>query len=268
MPQDRIIICMKWGTLYSADYVNVLYSACRKNMSAPFRFVCFTDVATGLDPAIEVQSIPALPLQPQDWFSGAWPKLAVFGNDLHGIDGRCLFIDLDSVICGPLDPFFELPGRLLVLDGGDNWHPRSDGSAAPLVATGVFAFTAGTLGHILSEFARDPIAHVQQYRLEQAFVGAMVPDVGFWPRPWVQSFKRHLRQPPIVDRLLPPKSPPPEARIVAFHGEPRPIALIRQRNWAKFPRAGRGPVDWMVEYWTSNGGTIPDTELKPGSRDQ
>lgn len=247
-------MCMKWGTLYPADYVNVLYSACRKHLSGPFRFVCFTDVSAGLDPAIDVLPIPVLPLRPQDWFAGAWPKLGVFGADLHGLSGRCLFIDLDSVICGPLDPFFDLPGQLVVLDGGENWRPGSGGSAPPLVATGVFAFTAGTLGHIVSEFARDPVTHVERYRLEQAFVGAMVPDVNFWPRPWVQSFKRHLRRPLVVDRFLPPKLPPPEARIIAFHGEPRPIALVRKQNWAKFPRAGRGPVDWVARYWAENGG--------------
>ncbi len=44
---DRVVICMKWGTLYSADYVNVLYNAVRAHLEGPFRFVCLTDDPRG-----------------------------------------------------------------------------------------------------------------------------------------------------------------------------------------------------------------------------
>ena len=33
------VLCMKWGTKYSADYVNTLYSMVARNMSRDFRFV-------------------------------------------------------------------------------------------------------------------------------------------------------------------------------------------------------------------------------------
>jgi hypothetical protein len=240
MPEDRIVMCMKWGTLYPAEYVNVLFNAVRAHLTGDFRFVCLTDDARGLDPGIQALPIPEIGCTPPMWRHGAWPKLGVFSADLHGLRGRALFIDLDTVICGPLDDFLTLPGRLIVLDGGQNWRPGSDGRAAPLVATGIFAFTLGTLGHIVTEFQRDPMGHFARDDLEQAFVGRMVPDVAFWPAPWVQSFKRHLRQPIGLDRLRPPRRPPPQARVIAFHGEPRPIALVRGGTWAKFPRAGRG----------------------------
>ena len=38
-----VILCMKWGTLYGPDYVNVLYAAVADNITVPFRFVCLTD---------------------------------------------------------------------------------------------------------------------------------------------------------------------------------------------------------------------------------
>lgn len=262
MPQDRIVMCMKWGTLYPADYVNVLFNACRAHITGPFRFVCLTDDTRGFAPGIEAFPIPLLPLRAQDWFSGAWPKLGVFAKELFGLSGRCLFIDLDSVICGALDPFFEVQGKLIVLDGGANWRRGSNGQSTPMVATGVFAFTLGTLGHIVSGFAHDPGGHVSRCELEQAFVGEMVPEATFWPEPWVQSFKRHLRRALLVDRFLPPRSPPPDARIIAFHGEPRPIALLRDGSWARFPRHGRGPVNWVAEYWTRNAVSSPRSAEK------
>ena len=42
------VICMKWGTKYSSEYVNKLYSMVARNLSVPFRFVCFTDDADGI----------------------------------------------------------------------------------------------------------------------------------------------------------------------------------------------------------------------------
>lgn len=247
MDEARVVLCMKWGTLYSPDYVNVLFRAVRANLGGPFRFVCLTNDASGLDSRIEVYPIPKLPLRPEDWRHGAWPKLGVFVGDLWGLRGRALFIDLDSVIVGRLEPFFDLSGPLILLDGGKNW--KRGGTAPPLPATGVFAFTLGSLSHIVEDFRADPAEHVARYELEQAFVGAEVHDAGYWPQGWVLSFKRHLRRPVGVDRLLPPKAPPATAKIIAFHGEPRPIALVRDERWASFPRAGRGPVPWMAEYW-------------------
>ena len=43
----RVVLCMKWGKTYSADYVNVLYNAVMKHVTAPVRFVCLTNEPAG-----------------------------------------------------------------------------------------------------------------------------------------------------------------------------------------------------------------------------
>ena len=48
------VLCMKWGTKYSADYVNTLYSMVARNMSIDFRFVCLTEDGAGLHEKVEV----------------------------------------------------------------------------------------------------------------------------------------------------------------------------------------------------------------------
>ena len=42
------VICLKWGDRYPAFYVNRLYDGVRRNISRPFRFVCFTNEPEGL----------------------------------------------------------------------------------------------------------------------------------------------------------------------------------------------------------------------------
>lgn len=247
---ERVVLCMKWGTLFPSTYVNVLYNAVQAYLPLSHRFVCLTNEPQGLDPRIETFPIPDLGIPEYHWYHGAWPKIAVFLPQLYDLHGECLFIDLDSVIVGDLSVFFNQSVRLTGLDGGDNWRPNASGHAGSL-GTGVFAFTLGGLSHVTQQFAENQTALIEQHKLEQAFVHAAVPDVQFWEPEWVISFKRHLRQPVGLDRVVAPKTPPVNARIVAFHGDPRPIDLTRSgvQHWAKFPRYGRGSVGWVQEYW-------------------
>lgn len=68
--QDRVVLCMKWGTLYNADYVNVLFNACKKHISGAFKFVCLTDDETDIIDGVECFPIPDIGLTPQMWRSG------------------------------------------------------------------------------------------------------------------------------------------------------------------------------------------------------
>lgn len=250
---DRIVLCMKWGTLYPAEYVNVLYNAVRAHLPGPFRFICLTGEADGLAAGIEVFPIPEIGLEARHYADGAWPKIGVFSADLYGLRGRALFIDLDSVICGDLGALFELPGRLLAIDNA----PWREGGP-PRLMSSVFAFDLGSLPEVVARLQADRDVLVAAHGIEQVYLQAAVPDAGFWPPGWIVSFKHHLRQPIGLDRLRPPRRPPEGARIVAFHGRPRPIELIRpgRARWERFPHYGRGPVRWMQDYWQRHGGRI------------
>lgn len=129
MTAPRTVICMKWGTLYSAAYVNVLYSACRAHITGDFRFVCLTDDAEGLLPEVEHFPIPDMGLSEFDWKKGGWAKLSVFKPELYDITGRCLFLDLDSVVTGSLDEMFDYPGDVVVIDSSENWRGETGGGA-------------------------------------------------------------------------------------------------------------------------------------------
>ena len=60
--QPNNVICMKWGDKYSPDYVNILFNMVSRNLKNPFKFVCFTDDATGIDPKVETFDLPSLNL--------------------------------------------------------------------------------------------------------------------------------------------------------------------------------------------------------------
>lgn len=258
MTQDRVVICMKWGTLYPADYVNVLYSAVKRNLTGDFRFVCLTDDGTGIIAPVETYPIPDIGLEPANW-GGGWPKLSVFKKDLYGLSGRALFIDLDTVVAGRIDEMFEFPAQLVVIDTGKNWKYGTL-NAQPLAGTGIFSFDLGSLASVLETFQAQRKARILSHRIEQAYLQAVAPSISYWPSEWVISFKYHLRQPIGLALVFTAKAPPPTAKIVAFHGKPRPTDLITKKWWGIAPHIGRGPVGWMVRYWAENLQTVPESD--------
>ena len=90
------IICIKWGTKYGADYANKLYGMVSRNITPPFRFVCFTDDTTDVRPEIECQELPPLDVTMPTNTLGKWPKSRLWGEKLGDLTGTVLFVDLES----------------------------------------------------------------------------------------------------------------------------------------------------------------------------
>jgi hypothetical protein len=130
------VACVKVGTRYSAEYVNVLFDMVRRNLPAGFpgRFVCFTDDATGLDPLITVREIPK-DLAGRGW----WAKLHLFSPAAFEKGTRVLYFDLDTVVCGPLDAIAAYQGPFAILRDAY----RKDG-----LQSSVMAWEAGTAGRL------------------------------------------------------------------------------------------------------------------------
>lgn len=256
MPLDRVVLCLKWGTLFPVDYVNVLFRAVNAHLSTGYRFICLTDDAEGLNPRIDLAPIPDIGLTPaQIRAPGVWRKLALFHPDIAALapGARALVIDLDMMILGPLDPFFASADGMVLLDTGYDWRAREPVQPS----TGAFAFTLGEQGHILTAFQADPEGSMTRFRNEQDFVAAHGTGVELWPTGAVISFKRHLVRRYCRDLILSPRPPVPGPAILAFHGDPRPADLLRPGIWGRFPHLGRGPVGWMRDYWTGYGGRLP-----------
>jgi hypothetical protein len=256
MQQDRVVLCLKWGTLFPADYVNVLFRAVSAHLLAGFQFICLTDNADGLDQGIASAPIPNIGLAPaQIRAPGVWRKLALFHSEVAALapGSRALVIDLDMMIVGSLEPFFVATDGMILLDTGRDWRAREPVQPS----TGAFAFTLGEQGHILTAFQADPEGSMTRFRNEQDFVAAHGKGISLWPTGAVISFKRHLVRRYCRDLVLSPSPPAPGPAILAFHGDPRPADLLRLGIWGRFPHLGRGPVGWVRDYWTGYGGRLP-----------
>ena len=243
------ILCMKWGTLYGPEYANRLYAMVARNITRPFRFVCFTDDETGLRREIVVRPLPHIDIDPP-YEKTPWKKLALYEADLGDVTGTALFLDLDLVIVGSLDRFFEFPGAYCVIR---NWTRPKD-----IVGnTSVFRFEIGAHTDLLARFHSRSTQHwVDKDRIEQTFLSRILHEQGqltFWPDGWCASFKVHAlpggwKFPRLLLNWVKRSQVPDEASIVVFHGHPNPDDALAGRwpgGWYKRLR----PATWIDDYW-------------------
>lgn len=238
---------MKWGTKYGPEYVNRLYAMVRRHLRGDFNFVCLTDNGDGIRPEVQCLPIPPLDLHlAPGQRDGAWKKLTTFTADLHGLRGTALFLDVDVVIVGSLEAFFEQPGEFLIIrDYPRFWRfgERITGNSS------VYRFELGAHVDVLTNFR----AHMDEiratYRNEQAYLSAFLHKqgkLGYWPIGWCPSFKYH-GIPTFPTNLWRDPFVPEGARIVVFHGECNPPdALAGRRN--RLFRYIR-PATWISRFW-------------------
>jgi hypothetical protein len=236
-----IILCMKWGKKYGPEYVNRLYQMVVRNLHKEFRFVCLTDDTQGINPKIECYPIPPLKL-PSNIPERGWRKLTTFSQDLYGLQGQALFLDIDVVIVGPLDDFFTYPGEFVIIhDYKRPWRVTGNSS--------VYRFQLAAHTDILEYFRQHQDVIRKRFRNEQAYLSHFLHQQGklrYWPSSWCPSFKYHCipRWPSNYWRN---PSIPENARIIIFHGECNPPdALAGQRN-RRFRYLK--PTKWIQEYW-------------------
>ena len=261
------VLCIRWGTKYGPDYVNRLYGMVARHVTPPFTFHCMTDDPAGLRPEVAVLPLPELGCERPTNTHGVWGKSRLWRPDI-GLEGPVLFIDLDVVVTGSLDGFFEVGGEDDVILARNPNTPFER-----LGQTSIFRFPVGKLAPLRERFLADPQGVADRYRFEQRFVTRNVPGgVTFWPRGWVALYKWHC-VPVFPLNLVRPPRLPPGTRVVLFAGtlnppdaiagrwSPRqPVRTPREHLAAAWAREGRGPLarqlrqyvlpaPWVAEHW-------------------
>jgi hypothetical protein len=211
-------------------------------LSVPHDFVCLTEDPTGLDPDIRTIPLP-------DDYRGYWNKISLFRGDLFEPRRTMLYLDVDIVIVGSLDPLLEGDAALTIARGFSKNY---------VVNSSVMRFKAGTLTHVYDRFAEDPerIVASGRYATDQNWIHEQVPDAAFFPPGSIVSYKKDMPSHvfPLAKKLSlglgwlkAPSwmtvSPPPGASIVVFHGKPDPEDVMD----APYGPWKRAP--FIKEFW-------------------
>ena len=242
----QTVLCLKWGNRYGSEYVNRLYSMAIRNTSRPLRIVCFTDDPTGIREEVEVRPMPEFDL-PEPMRSHPFRRMFIFQKEVERLKGNVLHLDLDLLITGSIDAFFDYRPEL-DFAVCENWTQPGQG----IGNMSVFRYRVGALTKIWDRFRPDPMAMMNLYRNSQTFVCRTLGTVEFFPPAWCLSFK-HSLIPPWPLNFIKTPSLPPEAKIVAFTGKPDIDEATRGEwpvngVWKKLYKHIR-PTPWIADHW-------------------
>lgn len=229
---ERNVVCLKHGTKYSADYVNKLYSMCKRHLTLEHNFICFTEDPKGLNPNIKIKELPKdVPVQ------GWWYKPYIFCAN-NGLVGDVLFMDLDIVIIDNIDCFFthQINKFCIIRD-----FTRAQMPQWQKYNSSVFRLRAGSLPYVWNKIKEDP-KHTKRFHGDQDWLYDQIKNAEFWPDDWCQSYKWEVRE--RTDLLLlngkrqfkDIKNPEIKSgtKILVFHGDPKPSEVkdpVVVDNW-------------------------------------
>ncbi len=246
------VVCMKWGDRYGPEWVNRLHAMVQRNTTWSIRFVCFTDNAQGIDPAIECQAMPEVEFDAK--LGKYWPKLGLMQKDLGGLAGMTLFLDLDLVILASIDPLFSHPGRFLIVREWKDPHLGYGNSS-------VVRFFIGQESAVLDRFYDTPAEEIVTRfdSKEQNFLSKAVDEVAFWPEEWCVPFNQVCLPRNRMLRFFSTPKKPTVGKVLVFYGSITPASAMRGEHELK-KRVGQGwqwrptrrrfkPATWIGDYW-------------------
>lgn len=204
------LCALRTGGDYDVEYVRKLRDGVKRHYPWPHQFVCLSNVEVPCD---------WIPMQ-HEW-PGWWCKMEIFRPGI--ITGPTLFLDLDTVIVGdlqPLEKMVEIPFAMLDVKESE----KKIGNSGAMWFNRPFE-------HIYNKFAEKPDEwikyHVKnaydRYMGDQAFISDCfdnVPKLHHYLPGFFKSYK--------YDRCeLKPK---PGASVICFGGPPRPA---QAGGWVK-----------------------------------
>lgn len=242
--QVRQVVCMKWGDKFDVGDVNRLYRMVRRHVSGELQMVCFTDRPEAIDPAVRCLPLPRVPVV-GDRLDRGWRKLGLFGPELAQIfTGDVLYLDLDIAVVQSLDPFFEMPGEFLIIKDYKTFRYRHRFSGN----SSVFRYRVGVHTDLLEELQGRGEQIRIDFRDEQEFVSDYMRRqelLRYWPHGWCASFKHNCVRPLPLGLWQQPRLPG-DAKIVVFHGRPKPDEAIVGKG-SKWYRPLK-PAPWLRRY--------------------
>lgn len=213
-----------YPTRYGAREVNALARMVRQHYRRDHRFICVTNDAAGIEPSIEIiaddEDFADMKSPHGARYPCCYRRLRLFKDDAAETFGeRIVSLDLDTVITRDMSPIW---------DRDDDFIGWRDPNRPDQLCGAMFMLRTGSRAHVWDEF--DPktspqLAAEAGWRgSDQAWMTyAAGDDCARWDQAdGVYSFKRHLK-----GRAL-----PADARIVMFHGNPKPTdPSVMQLDW-------------------------------------
>ena len=162
------IACIKHGSKYSAEYVNRLASMVKRWSPKHIDFVCFTEDTRGIEPKITTLPLPKVNSFGQE-VSGYWNKLSLFRDKIDGVGSHILYLDLDVIITGDIEPLIFYDSEFAL---ATNFY-------APSFSSSVMRFKVGIRPDIWGDFNK---IDAFKFPGDEDWISIKVPDADVFSR--------------------------------------------------------------------------------------
>lgn len=226
------VLCVKFGTAYTTDYVIKLRNMVARQLTVPHEFVCLTDDATPIEGV-------RLIVQPNSNYQrGWWYKVHMFDPNL-AVSGTILYFDLDVVITNRIDKLVSKNGQFY----GIRDFNRKFNKGYNCLNSSVMSWFHGDHSIIWEQFSKLPSEAMRTHGDQDWIWRIAKSKITFWPDSWVLSYKWEVRDREelvVIDgkRNFASKLDEPiiadDCCVLVFHGEPKPHEVQDQfivDNW-------------------------------------
>lgn len=153
------VVCWRWGTLFSAEYVNILRNMLERHLHSPHQLYCITDDPNGIDERVKTLEMPRTDefrCRRRMW-QYSRHRVAEFGE-------RMLCIDLDVVITADITELLNRTEPLVC------WRV----SYANVFSGSFILQTPGALNGAWQNYRDDPFGYPKSTGLHNASDQAMI----------------------------------------------------------------------------------------------
>ncbi len=208
--------CVCYGTKYKLEYVQKLYNMVQRHSTVLHNFYCFTDHPNPTqiikDTHINFRKFPLFNLE------GWWNKMQLFHPD-NGLVGDTLYMDLDVVITGNIDCFFDHEPKADFI-GMNDFNPMTK-----IFNSSVFKFKHEPMTRKLWKPFLERKADWLKLAGDQNVISDIImkhDETRSFPDAWTQSYKWHDRKGERYHKGKWTFEHNGESLVTVFHGQPNP----------------------------------------------
>lgn len=187
-------VLVRGNVNYTVEYVERLHAMCRRYIDRPFEFACLTD-----QPRAMPQSVRAVPILKHASLKGWWAKVGLFKPDRF--TGRVLYLDLDTLLLGPLDEIIDYPEPFALVPDAGTFNGSEGLRVVKRYNSSVMVWDAQTEG--LSSLYTDWRPDVAQ-RLwgDQDWIGEHYPHAATMPLSWFPRLSTNPQHWPTTAKVV------------------------------------------------------------------
>lgn len=235
------VVCVKWGTMYGADYVNNLFKAVSRHSTVPFKFHCFTEDSSDVLDDVKIHPLP-------EGIEGWWNKLYLFSSDID-ITGRIVFMDLDVLITSNIDDILLCDETFVAFR---LWLETN--KTADKISSAFMSWEAGKHTYLWDEFIanKDAIIDNNVYKNkfrtsigDQGWIDFRQKDRKYWQELFPKRFVNFVFD---CDDGL-----PEGASVVTYEGKYKIVASysrhLNYKGGYVSEKHNRPPQLWVKKHW-------------------